>query len=260
MDRQDAKPSRPSLLAGADRRPAAAAPARILADMENRKPDAAATARSARGWWAFAALAVAASSAWWLAAPDAMPEPAPRMSQATAAAGALSTSSAARIVDAVPDPSTPAMTPSMPAQADARPSGPPPAMRGPPLAEPETVADPFAAVAATAEPAAPSRAEPARRPRARPATTSRRGEPDLLSTLLHNIESSRQTAVADAATLDQLVRRLHGREVPEGQYRSEQIQSNLRDCPPANTVAGLRCRQEICAVYAGRDAACPALD
>ena len=40
--------------------------------------------------------------------------------------------------------------------------------------------------------------------------------------------------------------------------RSQQIQSNLRECPPANTAKGLACRQEICAVYAGRDPACPA--
>lgn len=69
-----------------------------------------------------------------------------------------------------------------------------------------------------------------------------------LDTLIRKMESDEATAVAGTRTAST--------GIPP--TRSQQIQSNLRECPPANTARGLKCRQEICAVYAGRDPACPA--
>lgn len=253
MDRQDAKPSRPSLIAGADKRPAAAAPARILADMQNRRPAAAVAARSHRGWlWRGLGLTViVALGAWWAWTPGSTDMPSVQVVRtgATSMADAPQVS-AARIVDAAPAvPSLPAGMFNANGEAGAGTGSAP-------------LVDPFAAVVARAEPAVvPS--SPATAPsRARARGRAPSGDQqDLLSTLLHNIESSKVTAAAEAATLDALVRRLREQETPATtRRRSEQIQSNLRDCPPPNTTAGLQCRQEICAVYAGRDPACPALN
>lgn len=259
MDRQDAKPSRPSLIA--DQRPAAAAaaPARILADMENRKPAAASpVARSPRMWlWVAAGVVAVAVLGWWALAPDAAPA---RVASVATVADVADEPlpGAARIVDAAP--ANPAMPQMEPVSAAASQGGDPLAMLG---ASDETpAADPFAAVVTSdSEPAPAARPAPARRPaRPKPAPAAGSGESDLLSTLLQNIESSKQTAAADAASLDELVRQLRDEDAPSTRRRSEQIQSNLRDCPAPNTVEGLKCRQEICAVYAGRDPACPALN
>ncbi|QOW24632.1 hypothetical protein INQ43_00540 [Lysobacter sp. H23M47] len=87
-----------------------------------------------------------------------------------------------------------------------------------------------------------------------------------MATLLGNIQAAE---AAPASGLDTLIRKMESDEasVVAGRQnastgiqptRSQQIQSNLRECPPANTSKGLKCRQEICAVYAGRDPACPA--
>jgi len=38
---------------------------------------------------------------------------------------------------------------------------------------------------------------------------------------------------------------------------SLEVQQQLRACPPANTLNGIRCRNEVCSHYAGQDAACP---
>lgn len=39
---------------------------------------------------------------------------------------------------------------------------------------------------------------------------------------------------------------------------STRAQRELQDCPAANTVQGINCRDRVCASYAGRDPACPA--
>ncbi|MDX1549882.1 MAG: hypothetical protein R3278_04985, partial [Lysobacter spongiicola] len=110
----------------------------------------------------------------------------------------------------------------------------------------------------------------ARRPRAaKPASTAgAESESKLLAALLANIQSP--PAEREASPLDVLLQDMAAKENAAGataalggqsrptRRRSQQIQSNLRECPPANTAKGLACRQEICAVYAGRDPACPA--
>lgn len=149
------------------------------------------------------------------------------------------------------------------------------------------MASPFAGVAATTAaaravpanaenpfvtPASPviARSKPATRtPRLPTATVGRPhdgGEPDLIATLLHNIQT--QTGEPPSG-LDTLIRKMEAAEAAAtdtrkrdpragASPRSQQIQANLRECPPANTASGLTCRQAICAVYAGRDPACPA--
>ncbi|WP_222566025.1 hypothetical protein [Novilysobacter antarcticus] len=95
---------------------------------------------------------------------------------------------------------------------------------------------------------------------------SRGSEPNLMATLLGNIKAADAEPVSG---LDTLIRKMESDEATVGAgkrsasadiqpTRSQQIQSNLRECPPANTAKGLKCRQDICAVYAGRDPACPA--
>jgi hypothetical protein len=42
-----------------------------------------------------------------------------------------------------------------------------------------------------------------------------------------------------------------------GEQSSANLQRQLRSCPAANTTAGIRCRQKLCAKYRG-DPACPA--
>lgn len=87
-----------------------------------------------------------------------------------------------------------------------------------------------------------------------------------MATLLGNIKASDAEPVSG---LDTLIRKMENDEATvvaskqtaatgSQPTRSQQIQSNLRECPPANTAKGLKCRQAICAVYAGRDPACPA--
>ncbi|WP_228482056.1 hypothetical protein [Lysobacter sp. H21R4] len=94
----------------------------------------------------------------------------------------------------------------------------------------------------------------------------RNDEPDLMATLLGNIKAA---DAPPASGLDTLIQKMEseGASAVAGKQtastgvpptRSQQIQSNLRECPPANTTKGLKCRQAICAVYAGRDPACPA--
>src|SRR5690606_24973439 len=64
-----------------------------------------------------------------------------------------------------------------------------------------------------------------------------------------------QTMDTDSTGVASAERNRNGR--PQ-RTRSQQIQQNLRECPAANTAKELKCRQEICAVYAGRDPAWPA--
>lgn len=118
--------------------------------------------------------------------------------------------------------------------------------------------------------ARPAPATAARRPRAaKPASSAgAESESRLLAALLANIQSP--PAEREVSPLDVLLQDMAAEENAAGgsaavggqsrptRRRSQQIQSNLRECPPANTAKGLACRQEICAVYAGRDPACPA--
>ena len=131
-----------------------------------------------------------------------------------------------------------------------------------------TAASPFAAMAPAGNAPNPfGGSRPAavdRRERAAPAPPAE-GSEALLATLLGHIQST----PGQETPMDRMVERLAREEAttpaattqastPPVQFRSFQIQMNLRDCPPANTTEGVACRARICEVYAGRDPACPA--
>jgi len=89
---------------------------------------------------------------------------------------------------------------------------------------------------------------------------------DLLATLLTNIKdypSRTPPPPAEPQTLDTLIDQLLAQDAqnttaakPVNQG-SAKLQTSLRNCPPANTLEGVNCRQKICASYTGNDPACP---
>ncbi|MGH8084535.1 MAG: hypothetical protein ACREPV_04595 [Lysobacter sp.] len=283
MDRQDAKPSRPSLLAGAqpDTAPAPSS-ARILADMQGRESGAHAGARATpKRWLAPAALllvAVAAAGWWWQSQPaaDAPANALPRLSlQADAgsdADGPALPAAATIVEEAAPaaialataetgggngELADPAVNPML---VMARPDAPAQAV----TTSPDGAPNPFLVAAAPTRAAAKSAAP--RRSQARAAVGD---EPDLLAILLGNIKPGQSSGKDDGSGLDAFIQTMEAedsgvasadrnRNGRPQRTRSQQIQQNLRECPAANTAKGVKCRQEICAVYAGRDPACPA--
>lgn len=294
MDRHDAKPRRPSLLAGApvDAASAEAArpsSARILADMQ---PAAAArnpAPTRRRAWLAVAGVVVLAAVAgsWMLGDAD---RPQPRPAVQSAVLVERSDNAMPMAATIIEEPGPGAATAAGAATANADPDAATGTVAEASVAESDT---PFAIIsgpAATARPApalsndnpfatttAVATSAPAKRPRAR-ATASRTktDEPDLLAVLLGNIRAGDEGKARDVEGLDALIRSMQTEQdrtatrSPSGaaatdqangrplRTRSEQIQSNLRECPPPNTAKGIKCRQAICAVYAGRDPACPA--
>lgn len=287
MDRQDAKPRRPSLLAGA---PAPVAPgpspARILADMAGgQTPKGRAWQGARRGWLLLSVAGVMVAGAWLLwaqRAPVEVVEPVVVQRDANADAsdyGLHTGPAAATIIDepasasmvagasgGSPDRATPPATSPFAFAGAARTAAAdhaakPHASTGAsnPFAPPKAVSGPSTPV--------PGRAQPATAKK----TTSRSDDsgPALLATLLHNIKAGDEPG-EKASGLDSLLQKMQATEAAGSgraldsaaapqQIRSQQIQANLRECPPPNTAKGLKCRQQICAVYAGRDPACPAL-
>ena len=137
-------------------------------------------------------------------------------------------------------------------------------------AAPQGTDNPFL-IADSGAGAAATRATPRQRPSAprRAAAAASGDEPDLLAILMGNIKPGQDAATHEGSGLDAFIRTMETEDtgmasVDENRNgrpqraRSQQIQQNLRECPAANTAKGLKCRQEICAVYAGRDPACPA--
>ncbi len=295
MDRQDAKPRRPSLMAGAasgEPTPAASSPspARILSDMDGGKP----TTLTARSTPLQRTLILSAAGIgvlgllwWWQAGRSEPSRNVMPIASATVDAAPLeaipdANNGAATIIDesssfyevgafadggetfgpqgdplispfATADSAT-AVTPS--AGSDASQS-----KADNPFASPVT--GPVNKRAGAASASVSARAAPAARASARP----NQGDSDLMSALLENIQTKGNES---GSGLDSLIEKMEAKEAKPAtrrsktasatvpQSRSQQIQSNLRECPPANTAKGLKCRQDICAVYAGRDPACPA--
>lgn len=255
MDRHDAKTRRPSLLAGGPE-PArgSTTPGRILPSIDPADAHAAPPA-PARAWpWLLAAvLGVTTLATLLLTRPPPgtralAPMAPPGLTEAAAPEPPAGT---ATIIEEPGLPTEVALGPSSPLPSSLLSSSPGPALAGA-VAGPES---PFAAMAHPgADVAAPNpfvghRAPAAPTP-ARPRAAA--AEPDdqaLLATLLGHIHARPTPESAQAATAP---------AAAGAGFRSHQIQMNLRECPPANTAEGVACRREICAVYAGRDPACPA--
>lgn len=265
MDRQDAKPSRPSLLTGATSGIAPLpAGGRILADMEiHREPPGTARSkkRGTRTSVLVAAVLVAMLAGGYalvrgrghplppypagLARPPTAPPASPPLPLPTAS----ETGSAALIVDA-PQADEPSPFSDFEAQGLGASSGMlPPA--------------PAVAMAGVPRPSAAKPSPPvSNRAAATPAAPPANG--DLIAGLLHNIEqrAPREDRTGGGRSpMDDLVQQIRsqnsqarGGPAPQPQ----EVQARLRRCPKANTARGVECRQRICERFAGRDPACPA--
>lgn len=271
MERQDAMTRRPSLLAGGPEPAASPAPReRILPTIDAATPAAPAhqPARTRR-WLLLAALVLVATAALWLG------RPAPGVDIALPAASAAGhaesgQAAAATIIDDAGLPTEVALGPSSMRQpAVGEPTG---AGHATPEEHPDS---PFAAMTASSGEGAGARnpfvagrasaSAPAAGPRPRPPATTGNADTDtpaLLTTLLGHIRTQPRTESGMDRMVDQLASdgtlaapRASG---AGAEFRSYQIQMNLRECPPANTAEGVACRKKICEVYAGRDPACPA--
>ena len=286
MDRQDAKPRRPSLLAGEQTRPVAQpASARILADMEGREPGPQAVAGTTRKRWlpmALLLVAVVAMGWWWQSKPadKADANTATRLTTdagAVSVSGEMVTEQAATIIEETL-PASMASTAGSVANDGSGNSGvtdptinPMLAMGQPDIASAsnarsDDTSNPFLVAAAPSTAAKPIAPRPLAR---KPARASSRDEPDLLAILMGNIKPGQPSDDSHGSGLDAFLQTMdaespgvasadQNRNGRPQRTRSQQIQQNLRECPAANTAKGLKCRQDICAVYAGRDPACPA--
>lgn len=285
MDRQDAKPRRPSLMAGASRpETSGPSPARILADMDGTQPASAAprTLPNHRLLILAAVLVGLLGMVWWWQS-GRNSAVIPPLTATTGAIDAPATDAvpgsgggAATIIDE-PSPASGATALAAgdtetagPGNTDADPLASPFASANPaPASDAPDAGNPFpAASASTRTVAAPTASPAARAGKAKARGSSTGKERDLMATLLGNIKP--QKSQPAASQLDSLIQTMETNEAKTvatasqpvsaatQPSRSQQIQSNLRECPPANTAKGLKCRQEICAVYAGRDPACPA--
>lgn len=278
MERHDAKTRRPSLLAGGPE-PADGAPLRARVLPAIARADATHSTRPGnriRPWWWWGAalcLATAAAWLWW-------PHPLPEAPSAPPAAPRdwrhAQGNEAATLIEETPLPTGVAPYPTAAAAAAAAASlaagdeaatgiaasaapGPPPVSPIPSTAAGAGVAgNPFTA-GRTARAALPTRDRTDHTP------TSASAEPALLSTLLGHIQARPEPVAGTQSgmerTAGQRARDGGGRmdsQAANAEFRSWQIQLNLRDCPPANTAKGVACRRAICEVYAGRDPACPA--
>ena len=292
MDRQDAKPRRPSLLAGAQTSDSASAsptrspPARILADMQDRPSGPAGAARTSlrRIPLVLALMAAGLGGWWWLADPPAAGD-----GLATASAHSSEEHTATR-GDDIPTATVAAtIVDESLVTGSASPSTDPQLLSGSGASDVDA-ADPAAGQKAAGDgsrPTVPGAGNPFLLARSGPATTTATGtpvrqrpparraasaadrEPDLLAILMGNIKPSQDAHVQNGSGLDAFIRTMEAEDTGMASAdqerngrpqrpRSQQIQQNLRECPAANTAQGLKCRQEICAVYAGRDPACPA--
>ncbi|AKO19067.1 hypothetical protein [Xanthomonas oryzae] len=122
-------------------------------------------------------------------------------------------------------------------------------------------------------PAKPTATASQRKPRAAPASGKhvQDDSSDLLATLMGIIKrDEKPTAKQDS--IDSLIAKIQADESKNATETdaafdaissrsastSSNVQSQLRQCPDANTMAGLECRKNICAALTDKDPACPA--
>ena len=269
MERHDAITRRPSLLAGGEEPTGARrSRERILPSIDTADAAARTARPSPRAWpWLLAvvlALAAVALLGPWPEGPGGR-ETLPPLAASGDRSAPPQASSAATIIDDAA--ATSGVGPSRAPAARADAPAPVDGLEG--AGPGTTAASPFAAMAPAGNAPNPfGGSRPAaldRRERAAPAPPAE-GAEALLATLLGHIQST----PGPETPMDRMVERLAREEAtttpaaatqastPPVQFRSFQIQMNLRDCPPANTTEGVACRARICEVYAGRDPACPA--
>lgn len=274
MERHDAMTRRPSLLAGGPE-PANRAPVRerLLPSIDGTPPTRQPRRAHPRPWLLSGALLVVAATAaaLWLQRPLTELPAAPLPAHGTTDRSDAEPARAATIIEEAPLRTGVGIGP--------------PARRAPQqlsdLAVEESTAEPlsrpapsspFTSMTESGTGGAGNRLT-AGVPAARPATAGARAAqapasdepPALLAVLLGHIQARPTPATEAQSGMDRMVAQLSDADgagpqaqAPATEFRSWQIQLNLRECPPANTTEGVACRQAICEVYAGRDPACPA--
>ncbi|MEE5092676.1 hypothetical protein V2H26_22390 [Xanthomonas euvesicatoria] len=172
-------------------------------------------------------------------------------------------------------PATDTVSPANPTQApggamivdDNTVSDPPPAVDRLPSASSASTAS------TTTAPAKPAAAPSQRKPRAALANGKHVQDDsnDLLATLMGIIKRDEKPA-AKQDSLDSLIAKIQAEDSKNATETdaafdaidshsastSSNVQTQLRKCPDANTMAGLECRKQICAALTGKDPACPA--
>lgn len=249
MDSNPQRPRSPSLLdADAPPQRTANAQQRTLAEAGAEKPR---PARARVRWITFAglfALLSAAALLAWLRQPSDRPESATRAVSAPPTTLAVAEPPQEPEADGGAKPDGTAAI--MPATDEAAAAASTPAP--PPNADAQALSAIFNPMESRTEQASPSAKQTAQKtsPNARHAVlrkTSGSGDSDvaLLAALLEHVE---ETSPAERAAI---------RKAADRQISADPVERRMQACPPANTVAGVRCRQRICAKYQGQTPACP---
>lgn len=236
MDRQEGKPSRPSLISGAENRSSSATPAgRILADMESRKERPVAPGQSRRVAPIVLVAGVAAvffASAYLLLRGNEQPfdpSPAPAVVDKTPPSRAV----AAPVAPVAPSRATPAPAATTPAKIvlDDDPADANPFSAGDPSSTPQAAHNPATTTPAPKLVASATPSKAAARPAITPARAStaskrsnaaKKGDDDgLMAALLGNIDTDAQSggkrtakprnanAKEDQDALEQLIRKVN---------------------------------------------------
>ncbi|ATS51779.1 conserved hypothetical protein [Xanthomonas citri pv. fuscans] len=157
-----------------------------------------------------------------------------------------------------------------------------PAQGGAMIVDDNVASDPTRAVdglpsassaSAAAAPAKPAAATSQRKPRVAPAKGKhvQDDSSDLLATLMGIIKRDEKPATKQDS-MDSLIAKIQAEDSKNATETdaafdaidshsastSSNVQTQLRKCPGANTMAGLECRKNICAALTGKDPACPA--
>ncbi|KRE92417.1 hypothetical protein ASG87_00400 [Frateuria sp. Soil773] len=244
MDPQDQRPKRPSLFVG-DTEPAAQRN-RILADIAGTtaKPGRPAKARRF-GWIAFGVAGVCVVALLlWLSSDESPRSPVAATAADAPAKAAAGSEGRAGGTGATIDATTGQATAMIVSDAPARASqAAVPAPAAATSAQRQAAIELDKVFAPPARPAATTAAE--RRPAGK--STRRDDDVDLLTALMRHLDSRPKAPPGS------------GRAAAAVQVsEAERIERRLKVCPAANTVAGVTCRQRICAGHLGETPSCPA--
>lgn len=286
MDRNRPKSDRPALFKVDESVGAENASAPILIDARDRERSLASTSTSPRtssyAVWLVLGIAglvtVGAALMWFSPEPAATPESVvsvlpPPTAEAPATARLLGgADSTAATAETVTDPLT----------AIRKPGDPIDALGASPAAVAvSAVLLPAATAAPSADPVSrlgsASRAEPVTtRPKTEsarigPVASTRAKSEKLLPELMNNIRNRPPESAPKAQTMDALIEELRRQDSTSPDKKADKtkshqaaysepsanLQTRMRNCPPANTADGIRCRQRLCTRHGGGDPACP---